>query len=112
MVGGPDRHDPATRLVARALGGRLVLQGCADLAFGRRIRAVDVFVDLSHAASMLPVAVRWPAHRRTALVSAATTSVERGDGGAQLATAHHRPATRGRPDASYVQLAGARHRTG
>lgn len=77
-VGGPDRHDPTTQLVARVLGGRLMLQGCADLMFGQRTRRLDVVVDLTHAASMLPMAARWPAHRRTALssaVAAATIAV-------------------------------------
>jgi hypothetical protein len=71
VVGGPDRDDPTTQLVARVLGGRLVLQGIADLTWGRRTRGVGVVVDLAHAASMLPAAARWPTHRRTALVSAA-----------------------------------------
>ncbi len=71
LVGGPDRSDPRTALVTRVLGGRLVLQGLADLAWGRRTGGVGVAVDLTHAASMLPVAALWPAHRRTAMVSAA-----------------------------------------
>jgi hypothetical protein len=70
VVGGADREDPTTHLVARVLGGRLVLQACADLLLGQRIRGVGVLVDLTHAASMLPVAACWPAHRRTALTSA------------------------------------------
>jgi hypothetical protein len=74
VVGGADRHDRTTRLVARVLGGRLVLQGGADLVLGRRTRRLDAVVDLAHAASMVPLAVRWPAHRRTALVSAAAAS--------------------------------------
>jgi hypothetical protein len=75
VVGGPDRHDPTVRLVARVLGGRLVLQGCGDLVLGRRTRVLGVVVDLTHAASMLPVAARWSEHRRTATVSAALASV-------------------------------------
>jgi hypothetical protein len=74
LVGGPDRDDQTTRLVARLLGGRLVVQAGADLAFGQRTRGLDVVVDLAHAASMLPAAARWPAHRRTALVSAAAAA--------------------------------------
>lgn len=70
LVGGPDRADRRTRKVAQVLGARLVLQAGLDLAFGARTRGVDVAVELSHAASMLPVAVIWPAHRRSALVSA------------------------------------------
>ena len=74
VVGGPDRHDPTTRVVARVLGGRQMVQGCADLLLGRRTRGLDVVIDLTHAASMLPVALWWPDHRRTALVSAATAA--------------------------------------
>jgi hypothetical protein len=81
LVGGPDRSDPRTALVTRVLGGRLVLQGIADLAWGRRTREAGVAVELTHAASMLPVAALWPAHRRTALWSAvaatATALLER-----------------------------------
>ncbi len=69
-VGSPDRDDPATQVVTRLLGVRLVLQATADLVVGRRTRALDVVVELTHAASMLPVAAHWPSHRRTALVSA------------------------------------------
>jgi len=74
VIGGADRDDPLARLVARVLGGRLVLQAGADLVLGRRTRGIGVAVDLAHAGSMLPVAARWPAHRRTALVSAATAA--------------------------------------
>jgi hypothetical protein len=74
VVGGPDRDDPTTRLAARVLGGRLVLQAAADLALGPRTSRVGALVELTHAASMLPVAVRWPEHRRTALVSAAAAA--------------------------------------
>jgi hypothetical protein len=73
-VGGPDRDDPITLVVARILGARLVVQGLADLALGdrlgSRVRRVDITVDLAHAASMVPVMLRWPQHRRTAAVSA------------------------------------------
>jgi hypothetical protein len=71
VIGGRDRSDPTTQAVTRLLGARLLLQASADVAGGRRTRALDVVVDLTHAASMVPVAVVWPDHRRTALVSAA-----------------------------------------
>ena len=74
LIGGPDRDDPTTQLVARVLGGRLVLQAGADVVLGRRTRGPGVVVELTHAASMLPAAVLWPTHRRTALVSAATAT--------------------------------------
>lgn len=70
-IGGPDRTDHDTQLVTRMLGGRLVLQGVAGLALGRRTRVLDVLVDLTHAASMLPAAALWREHRRSALASAA-----------------------------------------
>jgi len=73
-VGGPDRTDHTTQLVTRVLGGRLVLQGVADLALGRRTRVLDVLVDLTHAASMLPAAALWREHRRSALASAAVAT--------------------------------------
>jgi hypothetical protein len=74
VVGGPDRHDPTVRLVVRVLGGRLVLQGCGDPLLGRRTRVLGAVVDLTHVASMVPVAAGCSDHRRTALVSAAAAS--------------------------------------
>jgi hypothetical protein len=73
-IGGPDRDDPVTEVVARVLGGRLVLQAAADLVLGARARGVGAAVDLTHAASMVPVAIRWREHRRTALVSASVAT--------------------------------------
>jgi hypothetical protein len=73
-IGGPDDDDEVVRTVARVLGGRLVLQGLADLALGPRIRFLDIAIELTHAASMLPVAVIWPEHRRSALVSTGAAS--------------------------------------
>lgn len=70
----PDRDDRATQLVTRVLGARWVVQAGADLAWGRRTRRPDVVVELTHATSMLPAAAVWPAHRRTALLSAAVAS--------------------------------------
>ena len=74
VVGGLDRDDARTRVIVRVLGGRLLVQGLADLAVGARTRVPDVVVDLTHAASMVEVARRWPDHRRSALVSAALAS--------------------------------------
>jgi hypothetical protein len=73
-IGGPDQGDDATELVARVLGGRLVLQGLGDLALGRRLRRADLVIELTHAASMLPAAAAWPRHRRSALASAAVAT--------------------------------------
>ena len=73
-VGGPDRHDPTTRRITQVLGGRLAVQGVGDIVLGPRTRRLDVLVDLTHAASMLPAAALWPRHRRSALVSAAVAT--------------------------------------
>lgn len=73
-VGGSDRDDTRTRTIVRVLGGRLVVQGTADLALGPRTRLPDVAVDLTHAASMVVAARHWPRHRRSALVSAVLAS--------------------------------------
>jgi hypothetical protein len=70
LVRSPDRDDPWTLLAARVLGGRLVLHAVADLTFGRRTRWPGIVVELTHAASMLPVALRSQRHRRSATVSA------------------------------------------
>ncbi|HEY3529306.1 MAG TPA: hypothetical protein VGK78_09155 [Nocardioides sp.] len=71
VIGGLDRDDGHTRAIVRVLGARLVAQSVADLALGPRTRGFDAAVDLIHAASMVPVAAHWPAHRRTAVASAA-----------------------------------------
>jgi hypothetical protein len=70
-VGAPDRDDHLSRVVVRVLGLRLVLQAGLDAGRWQPVRAVDAAVELAHAASMLPVAMIWPAHRRSASVSAA-----------------------------------------
>ena len=70
-VGAPDHSDRRVQVIARILGLRLVLQAGLDAARGRSTRDLDVAVELTHAASMLPVAVIWPWHRRSASVSAA-----------------------------------------
>jgi hypothetical protein len=70
-VAGRDQDDPRVVAVTRVLGGRLLLQAGADLAFGPRTRTADVLVEVAHAASMLPAALIWPTHRRSALASAA-----------------------------------------
>jgi hypothetical protein len=63
-----------TLLLARVLGARLTLQAGADLALGRRTRSIDVILDLAHAASMVPLVVGSPVHRRSAGVSAALST--------------------------------------
>jgi hypothetical protein len=73
-IGGPGRSDESTRTVARVLGARLFLQALVDLAIGPRTRPVDLVMEVTHAASMLPAAVIWPRHRRPALVSAAVAT--------------------------------------
>jgi hypothetical protein len=71
LVGGLDRDDGRTRLIARVLGARMVGQAGLDLVCGPRARTLDVAVDVTHALSMLAVAGLAPAHRRSALASAA-----------------------------------------
>jgi hypothetical protein len=73
-VGGSDSIDDLTGIVTRVLGARLVAQAGLDLILGPSTRRLDVAVDLTHAASMLPLAVLSPRHRRTALFSAAVAT--------------------------------------
>lgn len=70
-VGGPDQDDPHVTAVTRVLGARLLLQAVVDQVAGPRTRRIDVLVEVSHALSMVPVALVRPAHRRSSLVSAA-----------------------------------------
>lgn len=70
-VGAPDQDDGRVRKVARVLGVRMVAQAGLDVVRGRRTPALDTMVELTHALSMLPAAVIWPTHRRSASVSAA-----------------------------------------
>ncbi|HEX3929364.1 MAG TPA: hypothetical protein VHW64_01580 [Nocardioides sp.] len=78
LLGAADRDDPVVAAVARVLGVRLLVQaGVESLLGGQaagRARWLGAAVDLAHAASMLPVAHRWPEHRRSALVSAAAAT--------------------------------------
>ncbi|PKW27773.1 hypothetical protein [Phycicoccus duodecadis] len=74
---GPHETDV---LAARALGVRHLVQGAAQVAAPTHLRAVYVTVDLLHAATMLPLALRPGRRRRAgalttavALASAATT---------------------------------------
>jgi hypothetical protein len=73
-VGAPDQGHRRVRGIARALGVRLVVQGVLDLAWGRCTRRIDIAVELIHAASMVSAALIWPAHRRSASVSAAVAT--------------------------------------
>ena len=73
-LGAPDHDDPRVQRIARVLGTRLVGQAAVDIVWGRRTRAVDVAVELAHAASMLAVSLHWPAHRRSASFSAAVAT--------------------------------------
>jgi hypothetical protein len=73
-VGAPDSRDGRVHGIARVLGARLLLQAALDAtsgAGGRAVRDLDPAVELTHAASMVPVAALWPRHRRSASVSAA-----------------------------------------
>jgi hypothetical protein len=58
--------------VARVLGGRLVLQQVLVAVRPTRRRVLAwAAVDALHAASMVPAAALWPAHRRPAALSGA-----------------------------------------
>jgi hypothetical protein len=61
-------------MIVRVLGGRLVVQAVAELAWGPRARVLNAGIDATHAASMIVAAWRWPQHRRSALVSAAVAA--------------------------------------
>jgi len=74
VIGGPDQDDPRAHAVARALGARLLVQAVLGVVCGPRTRRADVIVELTHATSMLPAALAWPPHRRSALVSAASAT--------------------------------------
>ena len=69
-VGAPDWEERGVRWVTRVLGLRLVTQAGLDLVGGLRTRSLDVAVEVTHAASMVTAAIVWPAHRRSASVSA------------------------------------------
>jgi len=69
-LAAPDHADPRVRTVTRILGLRLLAQAAVDLSRPGRSHGLDVGIELTHAASMLPVALHWPAHRRAASVSA------------------------------------------
>lgn len=64
------------RGMIRLLGARYVLQSSAALGLRRPwIRRVGAGVDLTHATTMLALAAVAPAHRRLALLSAATATI-------------------------------------
>ncbi|KRE63724.1 hypothetical protein [Nostocoides sp. Soil756] len=65
---GPDEIDV---LAARALGVRQLVQGAAQAAAPTHLRGLFVTVDLLHAATMLPLAVRPGRRRRAAALSTA-----------------------------------------
>jgi hypothetical protein len=74
VIGAPDRDDGPTQRVTQVLGVRLLGQACLDLALGARTRGLDISVDVLHAGSMVPVALLWPGHRRSAAVSASAAA--------------------------------------
>lgn len=57
--------------IVRVLGARTLVQGAAETVRPTpAVLRVGVAVDVTHAASMLLAAWRWPRYRRAALVSA------------------------------------------
>jgi hypothetical protein len=73
-VRAPDHADLRVRGVARVLGLRLVTQGALDAAWPGYPRRLGVAVELTHAASMVPVAALRPDHRRAATTSASVAT--------------------------------------
>jgi hypothetical protein len=64
------------RGVVRLLGARRVVQAGVELAVPRRgVVLAGAAVDALHALSMLAAALRWPRHRRAALLSAGTAAL-------------------------------------
>jgi len=75
-LGAPDADDTVTRIAARVLAVRYVVQGVLTLvAPASPVNRVAPVVELVHAASMLPVAVVSARHRRSALCSAAAAGL-------------------------------------
>ncbi len=67
----PGEPEPPLAVV-RVLGGRLVVQHLlVALRPTRRRLLAGAVVDAAHAASMVPAAALWPAHRRQATASGA-----------------------------------------
>ena len=63
------------RTTIRILGARYVVQSAAGFVLVRPwVRDADAAIDLIHAATMLAMAALAPAHRRLALLSAATAT--------------------------------------
>jgi hypothetical protein len=70
-----EQPRPRTPLV-RVLGGRLLIQGLVECIWPRRsVVLAGAAVDTAHAASMIAAAALLPAHRRTAIASAAEATL-------------------------------------
>lgn len=66
-----ERGGPVPARLCRLLGGRLLVQGAAEVVRPCRSTATaGAAVDLSHALSMAPAAAVWPQYRRSAALSA------------------------------------------
>jgi hypothetical protein len=70
-----DRGLPPAWIV-RVLGARILIQAAPEaISAHRMILRLGVFVDLTHAASMVTAARIWPRYRRAALASAASAGI-------------------------------------
>lgn len=93
LAAGPTATAPEA--VVRVLGARMLLQALAVRVAARRPRwrrpalEAGAVVDALHAASMVPAALRWPAYRRSAAVSAVLAGAS---GGLGLAASRRAPA--------------------
>jgi hypothetical protein len=67
--------DKRLRIALRILGARNVVQGVATLATRRRLGPLGGLVDLTHAASMVGLALVDAKRRRAALLSASTATL-------------------------------------
>ncbi|MGY1602086.1 hypothetical protein [Geodermatophilus sp. SYSU D00815] len=73
-LAAPDEPEPPLGVV-RLLGGRMLAQHVVVAVLPTRPAVLGwAVVDGLHALSMVPVAVRWPAHRRLAAASAAVSA--------------------------------------
>ena len=75
LRGVGDPGDRRARLAARVLGARHLGQAALLAATGRRTTRFGAAVDGLHAASMVPLGLAVPLHRRAAMASGAVAGV-------------------------------------
>ena len=76
LLDAPDADDTVTRAATRVLATRYLAQGLLSLVRpASRLRRIAPVVELTHAVSMLPVALVSRRHRHSALCSAAAAVI-------------------------------------